>query len=820
MKTDRNAPCPCGSGLKYKKCHGNPLAPAPAPAVPVVAASSAAILMPERVFAQALEHHTGGELVQASALYQDLLLAHPRNPDVLHNLGLVLFQQGDFDAALEQIQRAISVAPARLEFIASRAALKVSRGEHAEAVADYERFGGALDGDALHNYSVALGRLGRTQAALAVCRQRIAQAPADARAHGQLGNLLTDAGQFEAAERAYREALRLRADDSATHSNMLLMLNYSEHLDAAALLREHRAYGEQHGGIWHSLPPLHANERTLSRRLRIGFLSPDFGEHPVGYLFEPLLANLDQSRFEPLLYATRQRNDALSHRLRATGAAWRECHALSDAELVGLLRRDRVDVLIDLAGHTAGNRLAAMARGAAPVQISYLGYPTTTGLAAIGHRFSDALIDPPGSDAGTEQTLHLTGGMFRYAPPPEAPEVSPPPLLNDGRATFGCYCNFSKVTAATLALWAQVLKATPASRLLLKAAALADADTAAGLLSRLAALGVAAERVQLLGWTGYAEHLADYARIDVMLDTSPFNLAGNTCEALWMGVPVVSLRGARPAARMGASLLTAAGRPEWVAEDENQFVQIACQLGKDAKALAALRVGQRQALRASSLLDGASLARQIEDHCQRLFAAWAAQAQPLAAQARGVLHVGCGSPEAGKLPAYFDASIWRELRLDIDKQVAPDFVASTTDMHVVPASSMQALYSSHNVEHLYVSEVPKALGEFLRVLEPGGFALITVPDLKAAAERVLRDEQELPMYQSPAGPINALDMIYGYAPFVEGGNAFMIHKTGFTCRSLAQALTQAGFERVVVRSHGFALWAVAFKPAAGDGQRP
>ncbi|MCV2419086.1 tetratricopeptide repeat protein [Paucibacter sp. DJ2R-2] len=814
MKTDRNAPCPCGSGLKYKKCHGNPLTPAPAPITR--ATISTAVLAPERVFAQALDHHIGGELDAAAGLYRELLAAHPGHADVLHNLSLVLFQQGESEAALRLIQQAIEAAPARPEFIASRAAMLVSRGQHLAAVTDYARLGTALDGDAIHNYSVALGRLGRTREALTVCRRRIQQAPADARAHGQLGNLLTDCGEFGAAELAYREALRLRADDSATHSNMLLMLNYSEHLDAAELLQQHRAYGAQHGGVWNQLPPLFANERNLGRRLRVGFLSPDFGEHTVGYLFEPLLSSLDQDRFEPVLFATRQRDDALSRRLRATGAVWRECHAASDAELIGILRRDRIDVLIDLAGHTAGNRLAALARGAAPVQITYLGYPTTTGLDAIGHRFTDTWIDPPGGDAGVEQPLHLACGMFRYAPPPDAPEVREPPMLTLGHASFGCYCNLSKVTPSTLTLWAQVLKAVPDSRLLIKAAALADADSAAGLLDRLSALGVASERVTLLRWTDYAEHLADFSRIDVMLDTIPFNLAGNTCEALWMGVPVVSLRGERPATRMGASLLVAAGRPEWIAEDASHFVRIACELISNPDGLASLRTSQRHALQASALLDGASLAREIEAHCQRLFAAWAKTARPLPAQPLKVLHVGCGSPEAGKLPVYFDPSIWREVRLDIDKQVEPDFVASTTDMKVVPSDSMQALYSSHNVEHLYVSEVPKALSEFLRVLEPGGFALITVPDLRAAAERILRDEQELPMYQSPAGPINALDMVYGYAPFVEGGNAFMIHKTGFTCRSLEQVLTRVGFERVVVRSHGFALWAVAFKPGSNS----
>lgn len=281
-----------------------------------------------------------------------------------------------------------------------------------------------------------------------------------------------------------------------------------------------------------------------------------------------------------------------------------------------------------------------------------------------------------------------------------------------------------------------------------------------------------------------------------------------------MGVPVVSLAGDRPAARMGASLLQTAGHPEWVASDAAQFVAIASDLASDAPRLARLREQQRDQLRASALLDGAGLAAEVGQQLRTLFEDWARRTPAEAARQWAVLHVGCGSPEAGKLPEYFDPSLWQELRLDIDPQVKPDFVASTTDMRAVPSASVQALYSSHNVEHLFVSEVPKALAEFLRVLEPGGFALITLPDLRAAAERVLRDEHELPMYYSPAGPISALDMIYGYAPFVEGGNSFMLHKTGFTAGSLRKTLERAGFERVTVKSHGFALWAVAFKPAA------
>lgn len=770
--------------------------------------------MPEQLFAQALDHHTSGEFTAAAALYAELLQAHPGNPDVLHNLGLVLLQQGHLDEALTRLDGAIAAAPARKSFKASRAALLVSTGRYAEAVASYAQLGGGLDPKSMHNQAVALGHLGRSAEALALCESLLAVDAADAATQALKGNLLTACGEFRAAESAYREALRLRPDDFTTMSNLLLMLNYSDGLGSAALMQLHRELGARIDGIWPALPPLHANARRKDRRLRLGLVSPDLGEHPVGYLLAPWLSHLDGDDFELVFFATRRRTDALTQRLRALGTQWHECQGMSDSDLAAQIRRDEVDVLIDLAGHTAGNRLGVFARRPAPVQISYLGYPTTTGMQAVSHRLTDITIDPDEADAGTERAVHLASGMFRYEPPVDAPEPTPPPAHASGHVTFGCCCNLSKVTANTRSLWAQVLRAVPDSRLLIKAAALNEATHADRLRAQFASLDVAPERIDVMGWTDHGEHLAAYARIDVMLDTVPFNLAGNTCEALWMGVPVLSLPGERPASRMGASLLKAAGRPEWVAADEPAFVAKAAALAADLPRLTSLRAGQRAHLRQSRLLDGASLAREIGIELKRLFADWAAHAGAPASDSARVLHVGCGSPEAGKLPDCFDPRLWKELRLDIDTLVQPDFVASTTDMSVVTSSSVQALYSSHNLEHLFVSEVPKALAEFKRVLEPGGFALITLPDLRAAAERVLRDEQELPLYHSPAGPINALDMIYGYAPFVEGGNNFMLHKTGFTAASLQRTLTRAGFERVVARSHGHALWAVAYKPVA------
>ncbi|WP_374660930.1 tetratricopeptide repeat protein [Inhella sp.] len=773
-------------------------------------------MQPQALFAQALDHHQAGEFAAAEALYEELRAAHPRHADVVHNLGLVALQRGDRERAETLLREAHALAPGRVDLQAAMGAAWVALQRFDEAVTVLspllER---GLDDTGRQNLAVALTRLGRPQAARQLL-QGLAS-PADAERLATLGNVCTDAGDFAAATEAYEAALRLRPDAAAAHSNRLLMAQYDEGLSPAALLDLHAAFGVRQQGIWPALPLPFANEPSPLRRLRLGLVSGDFGEHPVGYLLLPWLQALDTARFEVRLYATRPRQDSLQQQLAACAVQWVDVQALSDAELLARLRADRVDVLVDLSGHTAGNRLPVFARRAAPVQLSLLGYPTTTGLTAIDLRLSDAWIDPPDLPSGTETCVRLSGGLFRYAPPAQAPLPAPPPLLTRGQPSFGVFGNFSKFSPAALRHWAALLRAVPEARLVLKAAALAEDATRERLAAQLAELGIAAERLVCLPWTDHAEHLAAYAEIDLLLDTLPFNLAGNSCEALWMGVPVLSLAGDRPAGRMGRSLLHTAGLGEWACDDEALWIAQAQALLADPQALAARRAAQREHLRASRLLDGASFAEEFTEAVAQAWTAWcAAQPVPEAPGAkpaqRQVLHVGCGHPEAGKLPPGFEPGLWRELRVDLDPQVKPDFVASIEDLAPIPSGHADALYSSHNVEHLFPSQVPKALAAFRRVLKPGGFALITLPDLRSAAEAILRDETDRPLYQSPAGPITALDLLYGYTPFVEGGNAFMIHKMGFTAGSLKRALEAAGFERVQVSSHSHALWAVGFRP--------
>jgi predicted O-linked N-acetylglucosamine transferase (SPINDLY family) len=337
--------------------------------------------------------------------------------------------------------------------------------------------------------------------------------------------------------------------------------------------------------------------------LRVAFLSPDLRNHSVAYFLEPLLRHLDRSKFEIVLYHDHFQVDAMSERLRGYAALWRNFVGQSNLAVEKTIRADTPDILIDLAGHTGFNRLPVLARRVAPVQMSYLGYPNTTGLRTMDYRLVDAITDPSDHDQSfhTEKLIRFAPCAWTYQPPETAPEPAPP---SAGPLTFGSFNNFAKVSDPTLRLWGQVLAATPGSRLLLKAHSLDDPELGAIVEAKLAQLGIDRSRIELLGRTPNLQaHLALYQRVDVALDTFPYHGTTTTCEALWMGVPVVTLLGDRHAARVSASLLTAAGHPEWIAHSENEYMSIATALAADTAQRAALRHILREDMRRGPLLD-------------------------------------------------------------------------------------------------------------------------------------------------------------------------------------------------------------------------
>jgi predicted O-linked N-acetylglucosamine transferase (SPINDLY family) len=356
--------------------------------------------------------------------------------------------------------------------------------------------------------------------------------------------------------------------------------------------------------------------------LTIGYVSADFMAHPVAYFMGALLAAHDRRRFRVICYASVRGPDAVTRQVRKVAPEWRDVAHLGDEKLATLIAEDGVDILVDLGGHTASSRLTMFALKPAPVQVSYLGYPNTTGLAAIDYRLTDAWADPPGlTDRWhTEQLIRLPGGFLSYTPPANLPDVAPLPAASNGFVTFGSYNNFAKTSQSTIALWTAVLDAVPNSRLLLKASFLDDPGTAAEIIALFAAAGSDPQRITLRGRTrGHLDHIRSYGALDIALDPHPYNGTTTTCEALWMGVPVLTLAGDRHSSRVGTSILTAAGLDDFIAVSPEDYVARARSLSSDLQGLASLRLRLREQVAASPLADPKRLARAIEAAYLRLW---------------------------------------------------------------------------------------------------------------------------------------------------------------------------------------------------------
>mgnify|MGYP001076071199 CR=1 FL=1 len=438
-----------------------------------------------------------------------------------------------------------------------------------------------------------------------------------------LGSAYQGQGDFENAERCYRQCLAATPGDLQARSNLLMLLNYLPDADAARVFAEHLEWGRVAESRIPRLDPA-GFDHDPQRRVRVGYVSPDFREHSVASFIEPVLRQHDRSRFEVCCYSSLPTPDETTLRIRASVDVWRDIHKLSDGEAARLIRDDRIDILVDLSGHTSGGRLGIFAARPAPLQMTWMGYPNTTGLGAIDYRITDGVADPAGEEAWySEALMRLDGCFLCYQPDPDTPEVAPLPALANGHVTFGSFNNFSKINPGVLQLWSEVLKQVPGSRLLLKCPALTDAFVQRRVSDALQALGIGAERVDLLGHTRTRQdHLALYARVDIALDTFPYNGTTTTCEALWMGVPVVTLSGRHHAGRVGASLLKAVGHPEWIAATAENYVRTATGLAADLDALQAIRAVLRRDVAASKLCDATGFVRRIETAYRDIWRCW------------------------------------------------------------------------------------------------------------------------------------------------------------------------------------------------------
>jgi predicted O-linked N-acetylglucosamine transferase (SPINDLY family) len=527
-------------------------------------------------------------LAEAQTHLEVALALDPRDAELLLNLGATVQELEQHDYAMRCYMRALELDPDMILAHNNLGALLRERGELTRAIDHLSR---AIEGD-----------------------------PECAEAYSNLGSTLSTQGRQEEAEHSFRRALALRPDRAIYYSNLLSNLAYSDRHTAREIAAEHREWAVRHAQAVPCCAPAGPRDRG-DQHLRIGYLSPDFRRHAVATFLEPIFRAHDRSRFAIYGYSNVYQPDATTERFRELCDGWRDIVALDDDQAAARIAADGIDVLVDLSGHLAHNRLAIFARRPAPVQVAYLGYGATTGLAAIDYRLTDEYTDPPGNeDLYVERLQRLPEGWLCFQPPDAAPAVGPLPMATAGRVTFGSFNNLAKVTPTVVALWSRVLQRLPNATLVMKSLPLRDPGTRDWIRQQFAAQGVAPERLELMSWTATAaDHFQLYNRIDLCLDTFPYNGGTTTCEALWMGVPVVTLAGNRSVSRFGVTILSRLGLSELVAADADRFVATAVTLARCPERLADLRGRLRDTMAVSSLCQPEAFTRQLEDAYDQMY---------------------------------------------------------------------------------------------------------------------------------------------------------------------------------------------------------
>jgi protein O-GlcNAc transferase len=538
---------------------------------------------------------------EASVCFRQILARNPHNPDALNSLGLILNLRGDLQEAAEQYRLAAKLKP---DFAAAH-------GNLGNVLMDMHKFS-----DAAASYHKVLEL-----------------DPNSADAYNNLGSAFKDLGDLGKALNSYRKAMSLKPDLAVAHSNLLMVQNYLSEQSPEELLEEARRFGETAARL--APPPeLLKNSPAADRRLRIGIVSADLSAHPVGYFIESILAALAAEaagQLELHAYSNSSQLDDVTERIKAHLHGWHSVQDHSDAALAQRIRDDCIDILIDLSGHTGGNRLPVFAAKPAPVQISWLGYFATTGVAAIDYLIADPWTLPVSLESHfTERILRLPETRLCFTPPTLDLNTGPLPALANGYVTFGCFNALPKINDVVVALWARVLHAVPGSRLHLMAPQLNEASNRQATQDRFMAHGVEASRLLIQGPVPRAKYLQAYHQVDIGLDPFPYTGGTTTTEALWMGVPVLTLTGNTFLSRQGVGLLINAGLPEWIASDAEDYVRRAVTHAGDLQRLSTLRAGLRPQVLASPLFDAARFARHFETALRGVWRDWCTQVKPTA----------------------------------------------------------------------------------------------------------------------------------------------------------------------------------------------
>jgi len=523
--------------------------------------------------------HQAGSLPQAELLYRKIIGQQPHNHDALYLLGLIESARGNAAQALALIADAIRHNGRDPAFHKSLGDILYQSARWAEAAACYE-------------------------AAL-----QLETAPLEPRLAPMLANLAAvyrHQGRIDAAVARFREAVSLAPGEADILSSYLFTLNFSTRLSPAEIFAEHLRYGRLFPA-----PARHAQGADAARRIRLGYVSPDYNHHAVAYFIEPVLAQHDPAGFDVSCYYLQAREDDATARLKALSPRWIECAALTDDQLAARIEADRIDILVDLAGHTAGNRLAVFARKPAPIQATWLGYLNTSGMDAMDYRLTDRHADPSGisEQVHTEKLVRLPDSQWCYRHPGPTPPVSALPALAAGAVCFGSFNKFQKLSGYLLGVWADMLLQVPGAKLLVVGV---QPEEQPRLAEFFATRGIGAGKLEMHDRMPLEDFRAMHRRVDIALDAHPYSGATTTCDSLWMGVPTLTLAGASSISRSSASLLQTLGLAGWIARTPAEFIGLARRHAGDLQQLARLRGELRDRMAGSPLMDAPRFTRNLE----------------------------------------------------------------------------------------------------------------------------------------------------------------------------------------------------------------
>jgi predicted O-linked N-acetylglucosamine transferase (SPINDLY family) len=550
------------------------------------------------------------------------LAIQPNYAQALNELGNSLHRTGQLEEAKAALRRAIELRPNFFEAQINLGGVLSAAGDARGAIAAFGR-ARALRPDslsALRNFVIACRDVGDLSQAADALRRSLPLDPKPVETLNNLGTLVKDLGRLDEAMDCFDRALKLDPENRTLQSNRLYILWFHPDFDGRRILREHQEWNRRHAQPLAAKILPHDNDRREDRRLRIGYVSPDFRRHPVGQALKPLFEQHHHDQFEIICFSNSNDSDEVTRRLRTSADGWHSIVGLSDTQAADLIRGQRIDILVDLSLHMAGNRLRMFAQKPAPVQVTYLGYPGTTGLETIDYRLSDPYLDPPGTDSFySERTIRLPHTYICFKWTGDDRPVTPLPAAQAGHITFGSLNNFCKVTPAVLKTWAQILSAVKDSRLILRCPAGEAAERTSDIFAQN---GIDPHRVELTQRSPWDQYLSLCQRQDIGLDPFPYPGHTTSFDSLWMGVPMVTLRGQTAVGRGGVSILNNLGLTELIADDPEQYIRIAVELAADLPRLTKLRGELRGRMLQSPLMNARQFAIDIETAYRQMWREW------------------------------------------------------------------------------------------------------------------------------------------------------------------------------------------------------